>query len=355
MIFVAIIGGINIVIMPARLAPISTGGVWVTMFITGAIFILPLLAFCYLGNKFPCESMQQYLPKVIGKVAAKIVLVAYYLYFSFAFIYFSKEFVYMLKIEALPKTPFIVLLALIFITAIYATSKGIKNVGRLMEFWIAISIPLIIIVHIVMFEEGEVINMMPLFEKEQIGNYLKGVRMALSGFFGIEILNFIPFDNKKRKSRKWYLLSALLAGVVLYLIVIYSSYSILTIDDTGNFSNSLFAALRQIRIPALQIFARIDILSIIDWMIVSIGSICLLVYAISSNFFAAFSINPKTWKVVLLCIPVGILSAIVPHDALLDDEVTICLGMTVSAFLPIIIAIIAFFRKVKGEVEYIDE
>ena len=283
-ILISILSSSTIINLPAQAAALSGTGGWVSIAVAALMLIIPLLLWIYLGNLFPEKTLADYSGKIVGKSLSKLITIFYTLYFILLLSLFVRQCSEYVKNEYLPMTPIWAIILVIVLTCSYSGSKNITDIGRIVEFSGLIVIVLGAIIHTIMITQGNLIDIMPLYEPKQTWTYLNGSVPLLTCFIGFEVLSIIPFNEDGKKKRKWYALGALFVAAFSFIFVIESSFSILSVEDSINYKNSLFLAIREVKAEYLQLLSRIDIIFIFAWMFAIICEATLFKNAIDKNF-----------------------------------------------------------------------
>lgn len=349
------IDGLHVTSMACDLAFVSGSGGWVSILMTALIFLIPMAFFLYLGNLFPNKSMTEYSEILVGKVFSKIIIGVFFLYFIINMMFFLRGCGEFIKHEFMIKTPVLAIMIVLVLAGIYAASKTITDIGRLIEFLGIFILIAIFVIHLIMVLSGKSVNVKPFFETDKIGDYAKGIFTCLGAFIGIQILEVIPFQKSEKKSqRNRYMIGGIIFLGILYVFMVESIYGVLGVEQAKNYGDSLVVGIRQINLPFLQILTRLDILFIVSWMFAVFFTTSVNLYAARINLAKLF--NLKKILVPLLIISViVIVGAMIPvdyHDMkMVFEYMNDALSAIVLIVIPVILVIAAKVKKISSKKE----
>ena len=222
MFFILVIAltGYSVVTISKEMVQAAGTGAWIPVIITSLVFALTGMVIVSLNNMFKGKTLIEYAPALITKPGMYIVAFFYLFYFLFILVYLVNQFAELLKIDFFLNTPLWVFPAAAIPVCCYIAYKGITNVARLAEIFGVVYFITGNLVHIVMTLEGKVNRLLPLFNAEEIGNYLSGLQYSILPFLGVEILLMIPLTAKNgKKAKKTIFWTVIVIGLFYVFIV----------------------------------------------------------------------------------------------------------------------------------------
>ncbi len=115
-------------------------------------------------------------------------------------------------------------------------------------------------VHIAMATEGDVNRILPLFNPQEIEQYIEGFKASIFPFLGIEVLLVFPLAKKKGKKPVRTTIFALTTITLFYILVVETSIMKLGLNDIVHYKDALIVAIRDTEPPFMEIIARLDLL-----------------------------------------------------------------------------------------------
>lgn len=347
LIFFSIIG-YSIVELPKIAAEAGKTGAWVIILLTGVICLLPTLIVTYVNHTHYGKTWFEYSNVLIGKFLSYVLLIIFFLYTLGVFALICRTASEVVKIDFLRQVPVWQILLLMIFVICYSLSKGLTNLLRLFEFYGIVVAFIIISIHALMCTQGHIVNMRPLFQKSQIGDYLRGIKDLIMPYLGFELLMVIPFTKNNSKKIYLYTLVPIVLVGVTYIFIIQSVFALMGIDEVFNYTDVLIVAIRRLDVRSLQFLQRLDSLFVVAWFMSSFCTSSIYGYG---TLYCLEKFFPKTRKHLLLII-LGIITfiiAIIPgshkeaSDALL--KVDLFLGLFVAILMPLIFFIMVKVKK----------
>ncbi len=260
MVFILIITmtAITTVNLPQTMAINAGTGGWITLLLSSIPYAFGTLMIVSLNKKHQGAVLFDYSKGLIGQAGAYVLAAFYMIYFLSISTYLCAGMSNVLASNFFAHTPrwAMVLISLPFYS--YAAYKGITSVGRLCEIYGLFYIVVIGFAFILMFIQGDVNRILPLFVKEDVGSYLKAMRSTIPSFLGVEVLTLIPIAAKGRKKAPWAAFLAVIGVGLFFIMNVESCIMMNGLNEIKNQNNALIAVIRQIQIPVLSFFERMD-------------------------------------------------------------------------------------------------
>jgi spore germination protein (amino acid permease) len=342
-----ILTGFTVIELPKTMANSAGTGAWIDILIATIVFSLIISILISLNNMFKNKTLFEYSTLLVGKVLTYIFTSIYILYFFGVLVIALRYNAELIKLDLLVETPIWVTILVMVFFSTYAASKGLANIGRILEFFGTIIIGFFIIISLIMILGGDLLNVLPVFEKEEIGSYINALPLTIMPFLGLELLTMMPLTDKNKKAG-WYGIGAIVSAGIIYIIIITATYAILGVEDTGTYTNALLVAIRRLEIDMFQFLKRLDIVALITWMFAVFCMITLDIYVVSEYTSKLF--NKSSGKIVLICFGIiGFISALLPNNIttvnLIFNYLTTYFGLLPAFVIPTILFIVAKVKK----------
>ncbi|MCR8643530.1 endospore germination permease [Paenibacillus sp. N1-5-1-14] len=241
-------------------------------FITG--FLAIFLAY-KLSRLFPNQTFIEYIPRVIGKVAGKIVAIIYIIFLLQAIATILRENAQFLTGNFFQYTPVPVIMGSILLTAAYNVRSGLEVMCRTAQFTVPIVLCLVLATCFLNLPTIKPANILPVFEFGVLPSY-KGSFMIqgwLSEFFIISFL--IPYLNKPKKVVRWTAISALV--VVATLILINMTCFMILGTSTKAYMYTMMLLAENISFPGL--LNHLEALVMAFWVLATFTKLSVFFYA----------------------------------------------------------------------------
>ncbi len=233
---------------------------WVSILLTALLFAAVAYLWTRLNNLHQGKMLFDYSKELVGSVGAYFLGVYFAQYFITMFVALDLYMSNLLQANFLPKTPpWVTSLALLPVIG-FVANKGVTNTARLVEIYGLILIVTSVMVHVVMLMEGDIYYILPLFNAAETGTILSSVKEFIFSFLGVEVLAMIPFTKKSSPKAGVTAIAALLLIGVWYVLNVESCIMMIGVDEIVHYNFPWIMAFRQVEIPVLKAFQRIDLL-----------------------------------------------------------------------------------------------
>lgn len=339
---------ITVITIPKTIAEKAGVGGWLTLLLTALLFGLLVMVITSLNKMYPGKMLYEYSQELMGKAMAVIFAVFYSLYFLMVDVYLCSSVASMLKANFLYKTPVWAFLLMGIPVFGYVAYKGVTNTARLFEFFGAIFVVAMIIVHAFMFYQGEMVNIRPLFVPSEIGRYLAAVKDAVLAFLGIEVLTVTPFSQKKSKKAPRVAFWTLIATGFAYVLVVETSIMMVGIHEITYYQYPLINAIRQIVLHYIEFLRRVDIVYLTLGVMGVVAGIS-MVYLAIVEYLCRLFIRAARWLIVAIVgFAIYILSiasfAIFDFTTMVGQSITYA-GLFAAGVIPLVLWVTAKVKR----------
>jgi spore germination protein len=275
-----IIIGYGIINIPKNAAEIAGTGMWVPLLILTIIFMFITYIITYLQYVYEGKTIFEYSKDLLGKPITYLLTIMTLIYFLVHFAMIIRFYGEVIKLNLLFRTPVAIICLLFFGVVCYAMTKGIKVIARICEIYGFLNLLGFIFINSLLVTKGKIINIQPLFVKEELTSYLRGLPKLISTFLGMEVLLFLPIS--KRSNKKIFRYTTFIIGIigVLYIFVAESTTSVVGVEYVVFLKESLFSVVRGVDIYYLEFLRRLDGIYMIFWTMNILCSVSLWGYGI---------------------------------------------------------------------------
>lgn len=339
--------GYGVMNLPKASAEVGGTGGWVSIAIGTLLCSIIIGIVIYLQYSFENQTIYEYSPKLVGKFITTIFTIMLILYFFIIFTFLPRLFCNAINLTILDKTPVKYLSLLFFVIIGYILLKGINAISRMIEIYATISIINFILINSILWTQGRLVNIKPIFVPSDWFLYLKGVFKMILPLLGGEALLFIPMNkNNNKHIIKYSLLTVLFIGL-FYIFIIESTISVVGVDFVIYSRTTLFSIIRGLDIPYLEFLKRLDGYYILIWTLNIICTCSIWGYGIVTFINKLFKKTQYKYTVIALIITSYIVSqfprTIHQTEALLD--ISVKWGFIVYLIIPLILLIAKKVRK----------
>jgi len=265
MILYCIISGYSFINLPQRVAESAGTGGWVSLLIASILFILITYVITYLQYVYEGKTLYEYSQQLIGKFLTYVLTALYILYFFIFFTMIIRNYCETMKLVLLTKTPVIYIGLLFYIVVSYGLLKGLNVISRLCEMYGFIGIVTVIIISSILFTQGRIVNIKPLFVTNNIMVYLRAVFKMILPFLGIEIMLAIPISRNTNKNILKHTMIFMGFMGILFIYVVESTFSVGGVSLLINSQVSVLNVAKGIDVTYLDFFRRLDAIYIVVW------------------------------------------------------------------------------------------
>lgn len=344
--------GFGIINIPKNMVEAGGTGGWMPVAILTVVFMVNIYIVSYLGYTYHGKTLMEYSEKLIGKLFTRIISIIYSIYFFMFFTFITRIYAESVKMTMLPRTPSWVITFVFFLLLYYSLSKGLSVIARVCEIYGFINIVGNIFMSIIIFTQGEIINIRPLFVGEDLMMYLSGTSKVIFAFFGVEMLLMIPFSKERNSKVLKYAPAIVVITGAMYILIGESAISVGGPELVTLYKASVFNIIRGLDVSYLEIFRRLDGLYVFVWSLNIICSLSLWGYGVQQCICKGMNMKESKLVTMLIAIAAYIIAQIPESTNDVEKllEYNGYLGYIASLALPLILLIITKVRKYDKEV-----
>ncbi|MDD3692973.1 MAG: endospore germination permease [Oscillospiraceae bacterium] len=330
--------------IPYIMARTTGRGGWTTIIAASLIFALAAVVIAKLQNMHKGKMIFDYCTEMLGPVLSYIISAAYIIEYTLLMVYLNSQVFGLIQTEFLTRTPIWATVSLGLAVFGFIAYKGITNVARLFEIIAPLYIISSAFILVLVLTQGDINNVLPLFEPDHIIDYVSALKDMALPFMGLTVITVIPFTSRNKKAPKWAFFGVLFIGAN-YLINMESSFSLTGINTLMHYKTGVIETFRLVDFPVIE---RIDILFLTVGYSGMFMGITFIYTAMTEHVCRMF---PKI-KRHFIVLAIGIIIFIINmfyHDLRREnDAISIVLSIMVtfmSIVLPIFLLIMSKVKK----------
>jgi spore germination protein len=293
-----IIVGYGIINLPKSAAEAGGTGGWVSIIISTLLFIPITYMLTYLQYVYEGKTIYEYSQILVGKFTTYVFMFIYIIYFFLYFTFLIRIFCETISLTILSKTPVMYLSILFYIVVGYAMLKGLNTIGRLCEMYGFLSIIFFIFFSYILFTQGKLVNITPIFVPDDIFIYFKGITKMFLPLLGMEILTIIPISKNNNKNIfKYTTLMVAFIGV-FYVYIVESVLSVVGVESIIHTKASIFVVAKGVNVFYLEFLRRLDGIYIFVW---TLNIVCALsLWGYGATFLISKTFNNIRYNFIVV-------------------------------------------------------
>lgn len=328
-------------------AGITKHDTWLAVLAALTISLPFVLIYVALAQKFPGKNLVQINDIIYGPYLGKLVSTLYICYFLLLASLNLRTVFTFFGTFIMPETPMVVFLIMFIFICAWAVRNGIETIARCSLILIVIAGALILIAFILLLNQMEITNFLPVFEVPP-QKFIQGTHIvtALPFTQTVVFLMIIPYMNKIKEAKKSMVMGLILGGIQLLIVVIQDT-AVLGITETIMVLPS-FESTRLIDIA--NVLTRLDVLVAVVLLVTLFLRISIFYYAVVLGIAQMFKLR----SYVSLVLPIGIIIisvSILIYDSTMVQAAAVASTYLVYSFpfhfiLPILSLLIAWIRGI---------
>jgi len=287
----------------------------------------------------------------LGKVVGKIVGFAYILVFLMGAAITLRIFTSFIGSSIVPDTPLSVYIGAMLLAGYYALRTGLENVARVSEVIMLIGLPTsFIIVFIVMIQQHEITNLLPLIHTSFINfGYATYEAFFLLGNM-IPVLTLAYFSTDREKTPR-----TLFNVLFTYIALITLSSAAIIMHLGQNYANlTAFPTFKLIRsITIADFIQNIDAAFIALWIIGIFGAIIVIWFMTCYVTQQVFALKDYRFLAAPTSVIIGILSlkmgSNIEEEGIILSTIFPVIYGVFYVLIPVVLFVILLFKPAPGE------
>lgn len=326
----------------------GTGG-WIPVLITTIFFAFVASIIVKLNIMHKNKMLYDYSKDLVGRVFTYIILLYYFIYFTLILVFTVINQSIILQANFLQKTPIWASILIGIPVFCFIAYKGINTIARMVEFFGVVYLITAISVHILMFSQGKIERILPIFNPAEVKKYLAAIKYAIFPFMGAEVLLFIPLNKRNgKKAVKTAFLTMITIGI-FYIIIIQSCVMKVGLNDIVHYKDSLIVAIRYLEIPMLDFLKRMDFLFLTVGFTGIFMGISML-YTVLTELLSKIFVKINRLVIVIFLAVFSYLLCLFVNTFFLEyskfiKNIGALLGLIAGVFIPTVLLIISKVKK----------
>ncbi|MBU3114137.1 GerAB/ArcD/ProY family transporter [Clostridium lacusfryxellense] len=215
--------GVGILSLPNSVVKVAHQDGWISTLIGGVYPLYVVMIASYIGKKNPNDSILILSKKYFSRFIGSILNLIFATYFIFVASMIASYYTNLMRTYIVGFLTPIKVIAILFISIIYAASRNLKVVGRISEISFYLTI-FLLLSPIVALKDANMINISPIFGSG-FRSIVKGTLKSVFAYSGAEIILLIyPFIKEKKKMLVSSLISVILVIVMYVWCVFITTY-----------------------------------------------------------------------------------------------------------------------------------
>lgn len=188
-------------------ARLAKQDMWLLPLAGSATGYLTVILLCYLGSKFPDQTIIEYSGHILGKVAGKLLGLYILIFALLGTGIVLRQYVDFIGLAFLPRTPNLVLAGTLVFVCTFVVRSGLEILGRSAQFFTPVLLGMLTLVILLAIHDFDVTHILPVLEKG-VQPLLKGGLYYQAWYALFVFVSFYyPYVKDRRNARKWGLLA----------------------------------------------------------------------------------------------------------------------------------------------------
>lgn len=262
--------GVGILSLPHDVGLIAKQDGWISTLLAGVLSQAIIFVIWGLCRRFPDLSLYQILPKLLGRVLGKLVILSYALYFMVTGSLVLARYSDIIDKWILPRTPNWITMLLMLLSCIYIVSVGLTSIAR---FYVLVSPILIVLVVLISYsmKDANLLYLFPIGD-HSIPTLLKGSKEASFSMLGFELFLFIhPHVQSSGKEKLIAITTANIFVTIYYTFMVIAC--IVFFEPNVDIALTPEPILYMIKAYSIQVLERTDLFFLSLWLVIVATSI----------------------------------------------------------------------------------
>ncbi|WP_239615659.1 GerAB/ArcD/ProY family transporter [Cohnella mopanensis] len=339
--------GVGILFLPSSVESVARNDAWISILLAGMAALLLSVVMWGLNRRFPTMTLFEFLPKLLGKFAGKIVQIFYGLAFILECSMVLVLFTDVVRDWIFPITPRWVILGLMLATALYMARENIRLIARFFVLTFGLIFVLILIAAYA-YKDANILYILPINESG-ISNVLKGMLRSMNSLYGFEmILLCYPYVKGGSKGILKATLFACVFSTLVYSFMVFMCLIVFSPEELKIIPQPV---LYMVKALSFTVIERADLYFLTIWTVVVITTVMAYLYMGAKAVASIFGKKKHAGAVpyvalLILCI------SLYPHDQELINKMQIIVGIIAAialVVLPFLLLCISYLFRIKGK------
>lgn len=337
--------------LPIVNTPPGNQDIWIMLLLSIPYTLIIGFPMIYLSNKFNDLTIIEYSEKILGKYIGKIVGIYYTGFLLMSCVIIVATFVEILDTTMFIETPTWVTAIIMLLTCTYISYKGLEPIARGAEVFVPFILGVILLFIILGYNIYDFTVLLPVLKDSTFKELNVGAIDRSIKFSDIIILAMVtPHLERKEDIKKIYVKSIIYSLIIILLLTI-TTQAALGIEYAKHTIFPFFTFNRLINL--FDFIQRIDVLSVVGWIMGNIGKIAGYLYFTTVAFRQTINKQKNQPYIIPMAIIILITTVLIKNKRSLLSagkllEYVILVTSAITIFIiPLITVIVYFFRRKK--------
>jgi len=337
-----------ILFVPAVTAIYARLDLWWSPIWASSLGFVTVYVMVRLSRLFPQQSFIEYIERIIGRVAGKIVGLTYLVFLLHINGIVIREYGEFIVSSFLSHTPIIVIMGTIVCVSAFAVIGGIEPIMRCAQLFVPAVVVLGVAIIALLIPSMKLTHMFPMFENGLLPS-IKGAVVPSGWFSEYMLISFLlPSIKDRNKAIKYSFISVTSVMAIMVLV----NYSILLMFGNGimTMSQPLMTATRQINL--VDFIQHLESIVMAIWVLAVFLKITMFYYVLVLGTGQLLKLSERRsviWPIGVLLTAFSIWCASSLQE--LSDVISTTLPfylMLFTSVIPIVLLCIALIRNKRG-------
>jgi len=333
--------GVGIFGAPRYIFEKSHQDAWVSVLIALVYMFIVLWTMFLILNQYENADIFGIQVDIFGKWFGKLLGTIYIVFFAAELLSVLLSYIEVIQVFLFPTMPSFIMGLLLLMLVVYSVIGGIRVIVGIVFLFVLLT-PWIFLLLYDPITRMEFAHFQPMFEASMT-DLIKGARTTSYTFLGLEFLFVIyPFiDNKKNAKLPTYLgVSTSVFLILITTIISIGYYSPYDIDLMDWPVLSLFKSV------SFSFMERFDYIVVAEWMMVTIPTMILLMWAVTHGTKRLYAIPQRTTLYVIALLLLGV-ACVTNKDYQIEkiSDVVSQVGFWIVFVYPLVLLPIVLIKK----------
>lgn len=256
--------GVQIIFSTSIIARVAHQHAWLSMLLGGIAYYIPAYMMIRLGQYFPDETFVEYLPRLITKWPAAIIILFFCCIIIFGLATGLQEFSTVIIFFMFDRTPREVVALLILTVAVYAAVQNMGVFTRILQFFFFTALPVTAVFSFASILNFQPSNLKPFWPVDFAG-VTRGILYGWDSFSGYEILLLLlPLVNRGQIKIARTVGYGFALVTLMYSMSIAITLGVMSSATVENVPYPIITAIKSVELPGTFI-ERLENYMLLAW------------------------------------------------------------------------------------------
>jgi len=339
--------GVQVLFLPSRVQAFAKGDAWMSVLLAGLFSQMFILMMWALNKRFPAATLYDFMPRLTGKAAARLLQILFIVYFTAQSSLILMFFYEVIRDWVFPETPRWLITGLMVLVCIYLTQENLQIIAR---FFLLVSSLFLVMIFISAYAYTHS-NLLYIFPIGQAGflPVVRGAHEAMNTLSGYEwILFCYPFVEGTPRKKLAAASAANAFSTLLYTFLVFTSLVVFSPSELGLLPHPVLYMVKALTITIIE---RPDLYFLSAWIVVVATSIMAYLYLAATGISHLFGMSSHR-KPVLFTAVALLATALLIHDQAVMRTLGKIVSLSTYFFLgcvPLLLLLISLAQHIREE------